>query len=562
MKLTNVFRELVQCRRSLATGLLVSLLVLPAAAAEHDSLTIGITQFPSTLNPNIDAMAAKSYVLGMALQPFTVYDAAWQLVCVLCTKLPSIENGLAVPVDLPNGKKGIDITFTIAPEATWGDGVPVTTKDVLFTYEVGKNPQSAISNAELYRRITKIDVQDDKTFTMHIDKLTFDYAAINDFVLVPAHLERAAFAGPAQYRVQTRYATDPINPGLYNGPYRIAEVVPGSHIMLEPNPHWTGPRGHFGRITVRAIENTAALEANLLSGTIDMVAGELGLSLDEALGFEKRHGAAFQIIFKPGLVFEHVDLNLGNPILADRRVRQALLFGLDREAISQSLFAGRQQVADSFVSPLDAGYSADTPRYRYDAGRAASLLNDVGWHGTQGAIRRNAKGEPLSLELMTTAGNRTRELIEQVLQSQWRKLGVDIHIKNEPARVLFGETVPHRRFDMAMYAWISTPENVPRSILRSDEIPRADNGFAGQNAAGFENAEMDRLIDAMEIELDRDKRHAMWAEVQRIYAEELPSLPLYFRSEAYILPKWLHGVRPTGNQYPTTLWITDWTAQP
>src|SRR5262249_18852247 len=147
----------------------------------------------------------------------------------------------------------------------------------------------------------------------------------------------------------------------------------------------------------------------------------------------------------------------------------------------------------------------------------------------------------------TTAGNRTRELVEQVLQSQWRRIGVDVHIKNEPARVLFGETVPHRRFDMAMYAWISAPENVPRSILHSSEIPDENNGYSGQNAAGFRDPEMDRLVDALEVELDAPRRKVLWAELQRLYSTELPSLPLYFRSEVYILPKWLTGVRPTGN---------------
>src|SRR5712691_4611835 len=568
MHLTNVFREnrstatQNRCRRRLAALAMALQLFLPATVAARDSLTIGITQFPATLNPNIDAMAAKSYVLGMALRPFTVYDADWKLVCLLCTVLPSIENRLAVPVDLADGKKGVDITYTIRPDAKWADGEKVTTADVLFTYEVGRNPRSAVSNAELYRRITSIDVKNDKTFTMHLDKLTFDYAAINDFVPLPAHVERAAFDDPAQYRVHTRYSTDPTNPGLYNGPYRVSEVAAGSHLLLEPNPHWAGPPGKFRRITVRAIENTAALEANLLSGTIDMVAGELGLSLDEALAFEKRHGAAFQMIYKPGLVFEHIDFDLDRPALADRRVREALILGLDREAITNSLFAGRQKVADSFVNPLDPGYSADTPRYRYDPVRAASLLDAAGWHAQAGGIRRNLQGEDLSLELMTTAGNRTRELVEQVLQSQWRRIGVDIRIKNEPARVLFGQTVPHRHFDMAMYAWISAPENVPRSTLHSSEIPSAANGFAGQNAPGFKHPEMDRLIDALEIELDPDKRNALWAEAQRLYAEELPSLPLFFRSDSFILPKWLSGVRPTGNQYPTTLWITDWMAQP
>src|SRR5688572_22180610 len=155
----NVFREYRKAgKNSLwnAIAAVAAALIgaLPATAAERDALTIGITQFPSTLNPNIDAMAAKSYVLGMTMRPFTVYDADWKLVCLLCTTLPSIENGLAVPVDLPDGKRGIDLTYTIRPEATWGDGVPVTTADVLFTYEVGRHKQSGVTNAEFYRRVT------------------------------------------------------------------------------------------------------------------------------------------------------------------------------------------------------------------------------------------------------------------------------------------------------------------------------------------------------------------------------------------------------------------------
>src|SRR5690242_3000685 len=145
----NVSGEKKRCllRRgmALAAALLVCAIIAPLRAAERDSLAIGITQFPATLNPNIDVMAAKSYVLGMAVRPFTVYDADWKLVCLLCTDLPTIENGGAVPVDLPGGdspggRKGVDLTYTIRPDATWGDGVPVTTADVLFTYEVGRNP--------------------------------------------------------------------------------------------------------------------------------------------------------------------------------------------------------------------------------------------------------------------------------------------------------------------------------------------------------------------------------------------------------------------------------------
>lgn len=549
-------------RRAAASALAGALLALSLSAAalgrEPGELDIGITQFPSTLNPDIDEMAAKSYVLAMTRRPITTYDASWHLVCMLCTELPTIENGLAVPFMLPDGKRGVRVTYTLQPEARWGDGVPVTSADVVFSWQLGREPKSGLANSELYRRITAIEVKDAKTFTLVMNKLDYDYAAINDLEVLPAHLERAAAADPASYRIHTLYDTDPTNPGLYFGPYRITAVAPGSHIVLERNPTWWGKKPAFRRIVVWTVENTAALEANLLAGGLDMVAGELGFSIDQALDFERRHGDRFTVLYKPSLDYEHVDLNLDNPILADRRVRQALLYAVDRKAISMQLFAGRQPVADSFVSPLDWVFTDDLPRYPYDPATARALLDAAGWHAAGGAIRRNAAGQSLTLTLATTAGNRIRELIEQVLQSQWRQVGIEVRLKNLPPRVLFGDTLQKRQFAMALFAWVSSPENDPRDMLRSDEIPTAANGFNGENFTGFRDPRADALIDAIETELDRGKRALLWHRLEALYAEELPALPLFFRADAYVLPKWLTGIVPTGHQYPTTLWIEDW----
>lgn len=536
----------------------------PAVAGDggRRNLVIGITQFPSTFNPLIDAMMAKSYILAMTRRPITAYDQRWKLVCLLCTRLPTIENGLAVPETLPNGKRGIAITVTLNPKATWGDGVPVTSRDVVFTWRVGRNPKTGIGDSEAFRRIRAIDVKDDKTVTLHVDRVTFDYNDLSGFDLLPAHLERAKFTDPVAYRNRTSFDTDTTNPGLYFGPYRIAKVVSGSYVVLVPNPTWYGKTPYFRRIVVRVIENTAALEANLRAGNIDYIAGELGLTIDQALALQKRDRGAFTFVYKSGLIYEHLDVNLDNPILKDLRVRRALILGLDRETISQQLFGDRQPVADSLVSPLDWMASKDVRRYRYDPKRAAALLDDAGWRRGRGGIRHNAEGAPLKLVLMTTAGNRSRELVEQVLQSQWRALGIDARIRNEPARVFFGQTLTRRKFPaLAMFAWISAPESVPRTTLYSTMIPTKANNYSGQNFTGFRNAEMDRLIDSIEITLDRDKRKALWARLQRIYTEELPAIPLYFRAEAYIMPKWLKGIEPTGHQFPSTLWVENWRAE-
>lgn len=545
----------------LAVALLSALsLALPAAAAERRELVIGISQFPSNLHPNIDSMAAKSYVHGMTMRPFTAYDETWELACLLCEELPTLENGKAVRETAPDGGQGVALTYTIKDGATWGDGVPVTTADVLFTWEFGRHPESGVTNAELYRRLWKVDVVDARTFTLHDSKLSFSYNAINDFRLLPAHLERPVFEqDPRTYRNRTLYDTAPTDPGLGFGPYRITGHRPGSEIVLERNPTWYGEAPWFDRITVRTIESTTALEANLLAGGIDMIEGELGLALDQALAFERRHGDRYTVLYKPGLVYEHIDVDLDNPILADARVRQALLHGIDREGISQSLFAGRQPVADTSVNPLDWVHSAEVPHYAFDPERAAALLDEAGWRPGPDGVRRDAEGRRLRLRLMTTAGARSRELVQQVIQSQWQALGIETVIDNEPARVFFGETLARRRFGgLALFAWISSPENVPRSTLHSEEIPSEANGWAGQNYTGYRNPEMDRLIDAIEVELDRDRRKALWGELQRLYATDLPALPLWFRANPHIWPKWLTGVVPTGHLVPTTMTVERW----
>jgi peptide/nickel transport system substrate-binding protein len=328
---------------------------------------------------------------------------------------------------------------------------------------------------------------------------------------------------------------------------------------LERNVHWSGPAPAFDRIVVRTIENTAALEANLRSGSIDYIAGELGLTIDQAIALERRTRGRYRFQYRAGLIYEHMDADLSHPILKDVRVRQALLLAANREGLSAALFGGRQPVADGPVAPADPASTKDLVRYPYAPERAAALLDDAGWNLDASGIRRNATGDPLTFDFMTTAGNRLRELAQQSLQSDWAKLGIRANIKNQPARVFFGETVTKRKFNgLAMYAWLSAPENPPRTTLHSDMKPTAENGWSGQNYPGYANPRVDALLDSIETELDQEKRRVLWTELQQIYATDLPALPLYFRAQPFVLPPWLTGIEPTGHQFSTTLWVENW----
>ena len=550
--------------RRFLLALSAALLLLPGIAAGRDTLTIGVSQYPSTLNPMIDAMLAKSYVLAATQRQLTIEGHDWAPVCQLCVKLPSLKEGDAetFPSKTEEGEPvtGLRKTYEIRADAFWGDGTPVTTDDVLFAWEMGKDPETGVDTLKAYQDVLDIEVDGPKRFTIVNRKLDYRYRSMGDFAVMPAHLDRPAFTEPKEYRNRTLYQTDPTNPGLWNGPYRVVEVQVGSQIVLARNEHWMGTPPAFDRVVIRAIENTSALEANLLSGAIDMIAGESGLAIDQAIAFEKRHGETYTVTYQPGLIYEHLDVMLSNPILGDLKVRQALLHAVDREAINARLFAGKQPVATGSVNPLDWTYTTEgVPTYPYDPDKAAALLEEAGWTPGANGIRANVEGQKLSISLMTTAGNRTRELVEQVLADYWKRVGIETVIRNEPPRVFFGETVSKRRFTgLAMFAWLSAPEHLPRTTLHSEAIPTEANNWGGQNYTGYSSPEMDRLIEAIEIELDREKRGALWAELQRLYATDLPVLPLYFRADSYILPKWLEGVRPTGHKYTTTNWIEDW----
>jgi len=538
-------------------SIVFALSALAAPAHAKDELVIGMTQSPGTWNPLISSMLAKSLISNMTTRPLTAWNADWKLVCLACTEVPTIENGKARVIDLPDGKKGMQVDLELR-DLKWGDGTPVTAKDVAFTLEVGRHPLSGVASSEAFRRIIKFDAKDDRRFTMTIDRVTFDYNRMS-LSLLPAHIEKPIFeANPAEYRNKTAFDTNSTNPGLFFGPFRIVEVVPGNRIVLEQNTTWTGEKPYFKRIVVKIIENTAALEANLLSGNVDYVLGELGLSLDQVLAFEKRHKDKYDFIYKPALIYEHIDTMLDNKLLEDRRVRQAILSAIDRKAISEKLFEGKNPIADGPISPLDPMFTPNTRHYAYDPATARKLLDEAGFSDIRNGVRHNSKGERLSLEITTTAGNRVRELVTQVIQSQLRQVGIELRIKAEPPRI-FSEALNRRQFPaLAMYAWVQSPEGVPRTLLYSTEIPTAENAWSGQNYPGYRNPAMDAALDGAERELDFEKRRALFAEIQRIHAEDLPVLPLFFRVDPFVIPKQLKGVVPTGHLNSSTLWIEQW----
>ncbi|RCK50329.1 hypothetical protein TH25_12080 [Thalassospira profundimaris] len=529
-------------------------------AKAEETLKIGISGYPETLHPAFSSSAVQSYILGFVRRQIMVYNHDWKIACMMCDTVPSFENGLAKRVPLKDGKEGVQLSLSLPENAKWGDGEPLTTQDVAFSIEVGKNEKVAVANKEVFNRIVDFNIIDDHHFTVTMDRIDYSYNAFLGVEILPAHLEKPVYdQDPATYQKRSLYVTAPDTPGLWFGPYLVKKVITASAVMLEANPYWWGEKPQITAIQLRNFENTAALEASLRSGEIDYTPGEIGLSIDKVIAFQKRFGDKYDIIYKKGLFYSHLDVNSAFAPLGDRRVRQALLYAIDRDEISQKLFAGKNTPALDFIHPDDPVFTDDVAHYPFDPAKADALLNEAGWTRTGTAMRKNAKGETLHFTLYGATESSTGQLIQQVLQNRWKQAGIDVDILNQPARVLFGETLPERKFDgLAMFGWLSAPEHLPLTILKSDQIPTAENHFEGQNYTGYDNPKVDALIDQIELELDFNKRVPLWHELQKIYATDLPALPLYHGEQGFIFPKWLKGIRPTGHMYPSSLWAEQW----
>jgi len=537
----------------------------------NNELKIGISQEFENFNPLISSMAATSYMLRMTNRTLTVINADGQWIPQLAKSIPTLENGEAKVVKI-GGKEKITANWEILENASWGDGKPVICDDFVTAIKIASSPNVGIGEKEVYTQVEKIEIdpKNPKKCKFIYEKVKWDFYQLGTFFPVPKHLEEAIFkkfsSQKEGYEKNSLYTKDPTNVGLYNGPYLISEIQLGDHVTFVPNPKFYGEQAKIKKIIVKLIPNTGTLEANLRSGTIDLISS-LGLALDQAVTFEqkvKSENLNYEVLFQPSTVYEHIDLNLSNPLLKDVKVRKALHYAINKDELVNALFFGKQQPAIHNITPKDPWFTDDPNKvtiYKYNKREAERLLDEAGWKlGSDGV--RTKDGKRLSFTIMTTAGNKTRELVQVYLQGQWKQIGIEVNIKNEPARNFFGETTKKRAFDsMALFAWVSSPENTPKSTFSSKNIPTAKNGWSGQNYMGWSNPQVDKILEQLDSELKHEKRVELVHQILKFYTDEVPVLPLYYRSDIAVIPKQLKNYRLTGHQFPETNDVEKWNLE-
>lgn len=523
-----------------------------AGAPGGKTITVGAQQEPDSLWLPFREMIAADEVLRAGAMTLTVFNEKWELVPHAATDIPTVENG-GVKL-LPDGRMTTD--WTLRDDLRWADGVPLTADDFVFAVSVWKDSRLEIADRTYAEHIEKAEALGPDRRTLRItwkDPYAY-FANYRNLEALPRHLVEPLLrdVGPALKQHPMGLA-----PALA-GPFVVQQWERGQFITLQKNPHLQGPgAARVDKLVFRIIPETTALENALLAGTIDAVS-PVGMHVDQVLEIQKRHADRFDFHFADALQWEHITLNLADPWLADVRMRRALLLAVDRARMSSVLFGGRQKVAHGPVPDRHADALPTLAHIPFDPAAARALLDEMGFVPGPDGIRVK-DGQRLRFTIASTSGVTTRERVEEVLQGDWRNVGIELVVENVPARVLFGELLRHRKFKhMVMFAWAQDPLRISDAQFRCDMIPTQENAWQGQNYGAWCDQEATTLFKQANVELDATKRRALLHRAQERWAEQLPAIPLYFRSEASITRKGFQNWKPTGTLTPVTWNAHQW----
>ncbi len=525
------------------------------------TLKIGLTQFPASIHPHFSPMLAKNFILGMALRPVTSFNANWEYSCLVCSKLPRFGTDDIKLID--QEKELYEVTYHIKENLFWGDGKQVTVDDILFTWEMGKNPNNGFINHTLYRdEIVDIKAVDDFSFKVIRKKSELSLIDLNDFWIMPNHMEaQLKELHDHTYKDRSLYTQTPELAGLYFGPYVITKYIQGQAVFLKKNPYWKGQKLFFDEIEIIKFKSGFTLEAAILTGEISMV-GVPGISIHNVqnLRSQKLFYKTHKILDRSSLTLELLMPNFENKFLQNKKIRQALFMALDRKSITKAIFGDYGKIASSFLNELDPIYVKPDVLLKYDSTESLRLLQEAGLIlDPRKKIWKDKDGKEFRVNIISTAGHEIRKRYLDYCKKVWEDMGIKTQLQFVPPRIFFGDVLKHRKFkDFALVGWPTTPGFIPVNTFGSHAIPDKENAFVGYNYMGYKSQKMDDVLNQLTYSIDVKQDTKTLREFQNLVNEDLPVLPLYYKDRFYVVPKEFEGLRPTGNLFPASFWVEGW----
>jgi peptide/nickel transport system substrate-binding protein len=300
----------------------------------------------------------------------------------------------------------------------------------------------------------------------------------------------------------------------------------------------------------------------LSQGQVQMIAQDT-LDASDAPVLDTLPGV--QAHYTPGNAWEQLTFNLDNGALADARVRQAIAYAIDRNALNETVLFGKALVASSQVPAWSWAFDPGMPQYDYNPAKAGQLLDAAGWTRSGPESIRKKSGTRLSLNLWSTPAS-FRPALMASIKDQLAQVGIEVNVDSFPSSALFDvsgsspQALVSRQFDIAEFAWVSSydPGSDALYNTHSSNIPAKSNGYRGGNYGDYKNPRSDQLLDQLQISLDPGFRRIALVEAQSIWQADLPVLPLLLRPITTATTPGLANFRPTPATVGETWNIEQW----
>jgi peptide/nickel transport system substrate-binding protein len=460
---------------------------------EPGTVIMALDESPRNLDPRIGTDASSERLIQLIFSSLVKRSITYD-----------IEPDLALSWEIPNPTTYI---FHLRTDATFHDGRPLTSRDVVFTFRSVLSGAIQTPKAGTYRLVESVNAPDDHTVVFKLKE---------PFAPFLWNLTRGAI-GIIPDGSPTNFAQNPVG----SGAYKFVRYVPDSEVVLERNENYYGKKPILSRFVFKIIPETIVRALELRKGSVDIALDVLTPDLVEALRGNKN----LEVLLAPGTNYQYIAFNLEDPLFSDLRVRKAIAHAIDRDKIIKFLWRGQAEAAPGIIPPNNWSYAGDVATYAYDPARARELLREAG-------------RENLSFTYRTSTDD-TGRLIAAVLQQQLREVGIQMDIRSNEFATFYADVVKGN-FQMYSLRWIggNNDPDILNLVFHSMMVPPN-----GANRGRYANAEVDRLIDFARREVDTEKRKTAYQRIQRIVAEELPYVSLFYVDNVAVYNKRIGGMK-------------------
>jgi peptide/nickel transport system substrate-binding protein len=486
---------------------------------------------PTNIVPYYDQNGYFS-VAQMTLAGLAEWDDKGNYVPELAAEIPSVANGGISP-------DGLTITWQLKPCLFWSDGEPITSADVKFTWASIVDPNNTPNSTYGYEKIKNIEIIDDQTFTIQFNELNpvwqllFATSPYGPGSILPSHILQG----------KTGLQSDPFvhQPTVSSGPFVISEWVTGDHITLLPNPNFYKGRAKLDRVIIKVTpDELPALQA----GDVDLAPN---LSMSDMATLASLEPKVHTKFSPDGFVLNYF-FNQGTTVgvnnqgqsdkdgfcpFQDGRVRKAILLGINRQAIVDSLFYGNTKVPASLWP--NSYWSDDSLQpMGYDSETAKQLLDEAGYVDRDGdGVREgecNGQLVKFSINFSTTT-IQTRQTIAQMVKADLALIGIDFQPNFIPGGTFYGSYAnggPLARgdFDMASYGYGFYPNPSASGYFSCSQVPSANNPN-NANSQHLCDAQLDDLASRIDMTADTVQRKQALINLQQYIYNNTLAIPIY-----------------------------------